>query len=75
MKEEDIKIHVVIFMFDMLLLNGESLLQKPLAERRALLRSTIKEVEGRMMFATSMEVVSGSFIKSSWRIQSRCRSS
>lgn len=61
MKEEDIKIHVVIFMFDMLLLNGESLLQKPLKERRALLRSTIKEVEGRMMFATSMEVCSWEF--------------
>lgn len=56
MKEEDIKINVVIFMFDLLLLNGEALLQKPLQERRQLLRSTIHEVEGRMQFATSREV-------------------
>lgn len=55
-KEEDIKINVVIFMFDLLLLNGEALLQKPLQERRQLLRSTIHEVEGRMQFATSREV-------------------
>lgn len=59
MREEDIKINVVIFMFDLLLLNGESLLQKPLEERRGLLRSTIQEVEGRMQFATSMEVRGG----------------
>ncbi|OAO12241.1 DNA ligase 1, partial [Blastocystis sp. ATCC 50177/Nand II] len=55
-KEEDVKIHVVIFMFDILFLNGESVIQRPLKERRALLRSTIHEVPGRMQFATSREL-------------------
>ena len=50
------KIHVVIFMFDILFLNGESVIQRPLKERRALLRSNIHEVPGRMQFATSREV-------------------
>ena len=50
------KIHGVIFMFDILFLNGESVIQRPLKERRALLRSTIHEVPGRMQFATSREV-------------------
>ena len=44
-------------MFDIIFLNGESLLQKTLEERRGILRSHIKEVEGRMQFATSMEVI------------------
>ena len=52
----DVKIHVVIFMFDILFLNGESVIQRPLKERRALLRSSIHEVPGRMQFATSREV-------------------
>ena len=34
----------------------ESLLQKPLQERRSLLRSMIPEVEGRLHYATSREV-------------------
>lgn len=33
----------------------QSLLQKPLKERRRLLRSTFKEVDGRFRFATFMD--------------------
>lgn len=56
MKEEDVKINVVIFMFDCLFFNGKSLLQEPLLERRKVLRENIHEVPGRMQFATNMEV-------------------
>lgn len=55
-KEEDVKINVVIFMFECIYLNGRSLLQEPLLERRKILRENIHEVPGRMQFATNMEV-------------------
>ncbi|KAK7864274.1 hypothetical protein R5R35_009535 [Gryllus longicercus] len=53
--EEDIKVRVCIFMFDLLYLNGESLVRQPLAERRALLRQHFVEVEGEFTFATSLD--------------------
>ena len=56
MKAEDVKINVVIFMFDCIYFNGKSLLQEPLQERRKVLREHIHEVPGRMQFATNMEV-------------------
>ena len=43
-------------MFDCIYLNGRSLLQEPLLERRKILRENIHEVPGRMQFATNMEV-------------------
>ncbi|CAB1098420.1 unnamed protein product [Ectocarpus sp. CCAP 1310/34] len=52
---EDVKVKVIVEAFDMLYLNGQSLLQKPLKERRGLLRSTFKEVDGRFRFATFMD--------------------
>ncbi|CAM9496229.1 unnamed protein product [Ectocarpus sp. 12 AP-2014] len=52
---EDVKVKVIVEAFDMLYLNGQSLLQKPLKERRRLLRSTFKEVDGRFRFATFMD--------------------
>ena len=55
MKAEDVKINVVIFMFDCIYFNGKSLLQEPLQERRKVLREHIHEVPGRMQFATNME--------------------
>lgn len=84
MKEEDVKIHVVIFMFDCIFLNGKSLLQEPLQERRRILRENIHEVPGKMQFATNMEVgrndIVASFpfiliIISSWMIQNKCKPS
>ncbi|KAG0297474.1 hypothetical protein BGZ98_000581 [Dissophora globulifera] len=53
-KEEDIKVQVCIFAFDLLYLNGESLLREPLARRRELLTEHFNEVDGEFAFAKSM---------------------
>ncbi|KAI8354463.1 hypothetical protein B0O80DRAFT_386244 [Mortierella sp. GBAus27b] len=53
-KEEDIKVQVCIFAFDLLFLNGESLLREPLAKRRELLTEHFNEVDGEFAFAKSM---------------------
>ncbi|KAF9352127.1 hypothetical protein BGX26_010001 [Mortierella sp. AD094] len=53
-KEEDIKVQVCIFAFDLLYLNGESLLREPLARRRELLTDHFNEVDGEFAFAKSM---------------------
>ncbi|KAF9327872.1 hypothetical protein BG006_008874 [Podila minutissima] len=53
-KEEDIKVQVCIFAFDLLYLNGESLLREPLAKRRQLLLEHFLEVDGEFAFAKSM---------------------
>ncbi|KAG0036991.1 hypothetical protein BGZ82_003319 [Podila clonocystis] len=53
-KEEDIKVQVCIFAFDLLYLNGESLLREPLAKRRQLLLEHFLEVDGEFSFAKSM---------------------
>lgn len=54
--EEDIKVQVCIFVFDLLYLNGESLVRKPLRERRELLRSVLHEVPGETVFAASADL-------------------
>lgn len=43
-----------IYAFDLLYLNGESLVQKPFRTRRQLLRDHFTEVEGEFVFAKSM---------------------
>ncbi|KAF9171779.1 hypothetical protein BGX21_006796 [Mortierella sp. AD011] len=53
-KEEDIKVQVCIFAFDLLYLNGESLLREPLARRRELLTEHFNEVDGEFAFAKSI---------------------
>ncbi|KAI9742621.1 MAG: hypothetical protein M1818_003762 [Claussenomyces sp. TS43310] len=53
-KVEDVKIKVCVFAFDLLFLNDESLVEKPLRERRELLHSAFEPVEGEFAFATSM---------------------
>ncbi|KAG0213346.1 hypothetical protein BGX28_004684 [Mortierella sp. GBA30] len=53
-KEEDIKVQVCIFAFDLLYLNGDSLLREPLAKRRELLLEHFNEVDGEFAFAKSM---------------------
>eukprot|EP00904_Undaria_pinnatifida_P000403 jgi/Undpi1/10363/HiC_scaffold_29.g12813.m1 len=52
---KDVKVKVIVEAFDILYLNGKSLLQHPLQERRKALRSTFKEVDGRFRFATFMD--------------------
>ena len=54
-KEEDIKVKVCVFAFDLLFLNDEPVVEKSLRERRALLHSAFLPVEGEFGFATSMD--------------------
>lgn len=54
-KEEDIKIKICYFAFDILYLNGASLLHRSLKERRELLRTAFREVEGEFVFAKAMD--------------------
>ncbi|RDB29312.1 DNA ligase 1 [Hypsizygus marmoreus] len=54
-KVEDIQVRVCLFAFDLLYLNGEPLLQKPLHERRALLREHFTVVPGEFDFAKSSD--------------------
>ncbi|XP_071797865.1 DNA ligase 1-like [Asterias amurensis] len=52
--ESEIKVQVCLFVFDLLYLNGESLVTKTLRKRRDLLHSHFSPVEGEFMYATSM---------------------
>ncbi|KFY27090.1 hypothetical protein V493_03701 [Pseudogymnoascus sp. VKM F-4281 (FW-2241)] len=53
-KSADVKVKVCVFAFDILFLNGEAVVEKPLRERRSLLHSAFAPVEGEFAFATSM---------------------
>jgi len=50
----DIKVKVRVFAFDLLFLNGQPLLRKPLRERREMLRAAIRETE-TVTFVTSQD--------------------
>ncbi|CAE6339777.1 unnamed protein product [Rhizoctonia solani] len=54
-KVEDIQVRVCLFGFDLLYLNGESLLRKTLEERRKLLRDHFIEVDCEFAFAKSSD--------------------
>ncbi|XP_076837668.1 DNA ligase 1 [Brachyhypopomus gauderio] len=51
----EVKVQVCVYAFDLLYLNGESLVREPLVRRRALLRESFVETEGEFVFARSLE--------------------
>mmetsp|Transcript_5766 Transcript_5766/g.11827 ORF Transcript_5766/g.11827 Transcript_5766/m.11827 type:complete len:1094 (+) Transcript_5766:357-3638(+) len=52
---ETAKVQVVVQAFDLMYLNGKSLLDKPLAERRELLLKNFTPVDGKFQFATGLD--------------------
>ena len=50
---KEIKVQVCIFAFDLLYLNGESLIEKPFRERRRLLHQSLRCIPGELVFAES----------------------
>jgi len=52
---DNIKVKVIVCAFDLLFLNGKSLLETSLEDRRALLRKHFKEVEHKFSFAVSRD--------------------
>ncbi|XP_053307437.1 DNA ligase 1 isoform X2 [Spea bombifrons] len=51
----EIKVQVCVYAFDLLYLNGESLVKEPFVKRRQLLRDSFLETEGEFMFAVCMD--------------------
>ena len=56
MDEKDIKVQVCVHAFDLLYLNGKSLVREPLRERRRLMHEHFNVVEGQFVFATSKDM-------------------
>lgn len=50
---KDITVQVCVYAFDMLYLNGKSLVRKPFRERKELLMNAFDEIEGEFVFVTS----------------------
>ncbi|RKF65124.1 DNA ligase 1 [Erysiphe neolycopersici] len=54
-KVEDVKVKVCVFAFDLLYLNGEAVVEKPLRDRRELLYSAFIPIQGEFAFAAGMD--------------------
>ncbi|MCJ1311403.1 hypothetical protein MMC25_005074 [Agyrium rufum] len=54
----EVKIDVCLFSFDLMYLNGESLLDRPFRERRGLLRSLFVEIPNRFTWVKSLDASS-----------------
>ncbi|KNC97744.1 DNA ligase I, ATP-dependent (dnl1) [Spizellomyces punctatus DAOM BR117] len=52
---KDVTIGVCIFVFDLMYLNGESLIKRSFRERRDAMRSAFKEIKGRFEFVPQIE--------------------
>ncbi|KAI9802617.1 MAG: hypothetical protein M1833_001691 [Piccolia ochrophora] len=53
-KAEDVKVKVCVFAFDLLFLNGESIVKRSFRERRELMKDAFEEVEGEFTYAKFM---------------------
>ncbi|BHF76020.1 tRNA ligase [Sparganum proliferum] len=54
-QEEDVKVRVCIYAFDLLYLNGVPLTEQPFRRRRELLQLVFPTIPGQFMFATSLD--------------------
>ncbi|KAJ8268536.1 hypothetical protein COCON_G00137080 [Conger conger] len=67
----EIKVQVCVYAFDLLYLNGESLVKEPLSRRRALLKESFEAREGEFVFAQALDTDStdtiGEFLEQSVR--------
>lgn len=52
---ESAKVQVIVQAFDLMYLNGESLLDRPLSHRRELLHKNFLPVEGKFQYATALD--------------------
>ncbi|KAI5959604.1 cdc17 [Candida pseudojiufengensis] len=57
-EEKDIKVHICLFAFDLLYYNDQSLITKPLNERREIMIKHLKPLEGKFQFATAKDSTS-----------------
>lgn len=55
-QDDEMKVKVCLFAFDLLHLNEKSLIKLPLSERRKILRESFNETPGKFMFAQSRDV-------------------
>lgn len=53
--EDNLKVHVIVLLFDLLYLNGKSMLQETLLDRRAALRTAFNLKDGEVELAKSLD--------------------
>lgn len=53
--EASVKVQICVYVFDLLYLNGVSLIEQPLRVRREILREVFPQIHGEFMWATSID--------------------